>query len=769
MSCSPSARPAALAAILCTVVLLACGRTAPRDIVVITLDTFRADLMGAYGNASGLTPALDALARRSVVFESASATAPITLPSHASLFTGRYPTSTGVRNNGTFLLPAAETTLAEILKASGWRTGAVIAAFPLQSRYGLAQGFDVYDEDIPDAQTATGPARPVFFGERDARRVTDRALEVWGRLSGGPRFLWVHYYDTHAPYAAPEPWFSRHAESPYDAEAAFVDEQVGRLLTRIDLEAPDALVCVVADHGESLGEHGEQTHGVFVYDATIRVPFVLRAPGRFPTGARIAQPVSLVDVLPTILALARVDAPPGIEGADLAGLVSGGKAPSRPIYAESYLPRLQFRFSELTMLRRGSLKYIDAPSPEIYDVNQDPRETRNLHGNHPQEEPLADALTAFRESADPAAAARAKGALDAESEAKLRSLGYTSAGVSERRPGEARGRDPKTMTDYLRRYDRAVGLAAAHSEEGIALLRGLVPEAPENFMVRYQLGAALLGTGRLELAREELAHVVTAAPEFSNGHLMLAAVEARLGNVDEAIRHYEAAATLAPSLAQPRSALGRLLESLGRFDAAAAAYLAALSIEPNDREAARRLIELRAGRGALPQTAADLRALLAGRPRSAALWTALGQTLRRLGDGTASVEAARRALDLDAAHTDALVLRGDLALDARRPEDAALDFARALENAPGHADAQLGRARALFALDRPGEADEVLAEALRSHPRLSAAVTVRGEYLERRGDTAGAVDAYRRAIEIDAGDAAAREGLRRLHAAELRR
>jgi choline-sulfatase len=642
-----------LALALYALVLLGCGRTAPRDIVVITLDTFRADLMGAYGNASGLTPALDAFARRSVVFESASAPAPITLPSHASLFTGRYPTSTGVRNNGTFVLPAAETTLAEILKASGWRTGAVIAAFPLHSRYGLAQGFEIYDEDIPSQQTAAGPARPVFFGERDATRVTDRALEVWGRLAGGPRFLWAHYYDTHAPYAAPEPWSSRHAGSPYDAEAAYVDDQVGRLLTRIGVDAPDAVVCVVADHGESLGEHGEKTHGVFVYDATIHVPFVLQAPGRFRAGARIAEPVSLVDVLPTILALAGVDPPPGIEGADLAALISGRKAPSRPIYAESYLPRLQFRFSELTMLRRGALKYIDAPSPEFYDLLLDPRETRDLHGSHPQEEKLAEALAAFRESADPAASARAKGALDSESEAKLRSLGYTSAGVGERRPGEGRGRDPKTMTSYLHRYDRAVGLAASHSEEGIALLRELIPEAPENFMARYQLGAALLGMGRSDLARQELAQVVAAAPEFSNGHLMLATAESRLGNADEAIRQYEAAAAASPRFAEPRLALGRLLESLGRLDAAAAAYLEALRIEPSDREAARRLIEMRAGREALPQTAADLRTLLADRPDSAALWTALGQTLHRGGDGPGAIAAYQRAIDLDAGETAA--------------------------------------------------------------------------------------------------------------------
>jgi choline-sulfatase len=573
-------------------VLCACGRTPPRDIVLITLDTFRADLLGAYGNTSGLTPALDALASRSVVFEHASAAAPITLPSHASLFTGRYPTSTGVRNNGTFVLPASETTLAEVLKASGWRTGAVIAAFPLNSRYGLAQGFDTYDEDIANPQSIEGPAPPIFFGERNATRVTDRALEIWGRLAGSPRFLWVHYYDTHAPYAAPEPWSSRHAGSPYEGEAAFVDEQVGRLLARIGRDAPDAVVCVVADHGESLGEHGEKTHGVFLYDATIRVPFLLQAPGRFPAGARIAEPVSLVDVLPTILALARIAAPPGLEGADLAGAISGRKAPSRPVYAESYLPRLQFRFSELTMLRRGALKYIDAPSPEIYDLLQDPQEARDLHGHHPEEQPLARALASFRESADPAAAVRAKGTLDAESEAKLRSLGYVSAGVSER-PGEGRGRDPKTMTSYLRRYDRAVGLAAAHSEEGITMLYELIPEAPENFMARYQLGAALLGVGRLEPAREQLVQVVAAAPELSNGHLMLATVESRLGHVDEAIRQYEAAATVAPSFAEPRVALGRLYESLGRLDAAAEAYRAALHVEPNDREAAKRLEGLR--------------------------------------------------------------------------------------------------------------------------------------------------------------------------------
>ncbi|HZN53925.1 MAG TPA: sulfatase, partial [Candidatus Polarisedimenticolaceae bacterium] len=394
-----------------------CGGSRAPDLVLITLDTVRADRLGCYGHKGGLTPNVDRLAARSVLFEDASAAVPITLPSHATLFTGRYPTSTGVRNNGTFVLPEGETTLAERLRERGWKTGAVVAAYPLQSRYGLAQGFDIYDEELPRT-FSRGQPLPVHFNERDARAVTDRALEVWKRLAGGRRFLWVHYFDAHAPYAAPDPFGAAHREAPYEGEIAFVDAELGRLLAAIAHDAPDAWIVVTADHGEGLGEHGEKTHGVFLYESTLRVPLVIRAPGRWPEGRRVTAPVTLADVVPTLLSLAGMPAATGLDGENLAPLLEGA-TPGRDVYAESYLPLLEFRFSPLTMIRDGALKYIDAPVPELYDVRADPAESRNLADARADTKALAARLAALAARADPDASERASGGLDAEAEARL--------------------------------------------------------------------------------------------------------------------------------------------------------------------------------------------------------------------------------------------------------------------------------------------------------------------------------------------------------------
>ena len=750
-----------LAAVVLALAACGCSSREPRSVVVISLDTFRADRMGTYGNSGGLTPALDAFAAESIVFESASAPTPITLPSHTSLFTGRYPTAHGVRNNGTFVVPPSETTLAEILRERGFRTGAVIAAFPLQSRYGLAQGFELYDEEFPEGSPNADGTVPVFFQERDARAVTDRALEVWEKLGDGRRLLWVHYFDTHAPYRAPEPFASRPGISAYDAEAAWVDSQAGRLLERVLADDPHAIVAIVADHGESLGEHGEKTHGVFVYESTIHVPFLLRAPG---LGARrVAEPVSLVDLLPTILGKLGIPPPPRLDGADLVATVLDGRPAARPVYAESWLPKLQFRFSELAAIRRGSLKWIDAPDPELYDLAQDPGELRDLDGGSADADTLREALAAFRAAEDPEASERAAGGLSSEDEAKLRSLGYTSAGSIRSAPGEGRGRDPKSMTGYLERYDRAVGLSSAgRQEEAIPLLRGLVPEAPENYMVRYQLGTALLTAGHVEEAAAEFDEVVRVAPEFPNGYLLAATAAARLGRVDVAVRHHEAAIALAPDLVEPRIALGRLLESVGRFDAAAEAYLAAAKAAPEEPEPARRLLELRAGRGEGSRGVADLAALAGSLPRAAGIWSVVGQARRRAGDLAGAREASARAIAADPFLAEALLLKGELALEEGKAPEALATFDAVLQRRQDRADAMLGRAKALFALGRTVEAEAVVADLSRRYPRLSDGITLRGRYLEQAGKRAAAVQAYREALRVNPGDVAAREGLRRL-------
>lgn len=755
---------AALAAALGFIVC-ACSGRGGRDVLLITLDTQRADRLGCYGYRNQLTPNLDRLAAEGVLFEDASATAPITLPSHASLLTGRYPFSTGVRNNGTFVLPTSETTLAETLRQAGWSTGAVIGAFPLNRRFGLAQGFDLYDDDIPLPPAVEGKGLPISFAERDARAVTDRALAAWTKLPAGPRFLWVHYFDPHAPYDPPEPFRARHAAQPYDGETAFVDEHAGRLIDAIRRRSPRALIVVAGDHGEALGEHGEKTHGIFVYQSTIRVPLLMVAPGRWPAAARVAEPVSLVDVFPTLCALLGVSPPAGVEGRDLGPAIAGKPAPGAAPYAESLLPSLQFRFSELTMLRRGPLKYVDAPQPELFDLSRDPDETTNLLGSRPEEAEIAAALAERLRSADPGASSRAAGGLDPESEAKLRSLGYVAGGAPVPRAGASRGRDPKTMIGYLHEYDLAVEqVAEGKFEEGIRRLRQLLPRAPENFMARYQIAGGLFGAGRLAECAAELRAVVTMEPTFTNAHLMLGEVLGRLGEFEEAVRSYEAGAATAPLAAEPRFALGQLMESAGRFDAAATAYQAAIRLAPHDHEIVERFLALRAGRGTLDAGAEDLRSLARDFPDSAAIWTGLAKAERLRGQATLASDALRRALAIDADDPDALTLEGEARLETRDARGAIDAFQRAVDRAPASVEARFGLARSLLAAGRTREADAAIAEVLRLNPRFSPAHRLRGRRLERSGDLAGAADAYRRALEANPTDREAWEALRRIGA-----
>jgi tetratricopeptide (TPR) repeat protein len=433
------------------------------------------------------------------------------------------------------------------------------------------------------------------------------------------------------------------------------------------------------------------------------------------------------------------------------------------VYAESYLPLLEFRFSELTALRRGPLKYIEAPEPELYDLAQDAGESRNLAGIHPDADDLAERLREWTIASDSMASKHASGGLDREAEARLRSLGYAAAGTLERMNGEGRGRDPKTMTDYFQRYDRAIGLnASGRASEGIPILRELIPEASENFMARYQLAAALLTSGHLDQAAAELDLVVETAPEFSNGHLLRAEVASQRGRIDEALRSYEAAATTAPELAEPLYAKGQLLESLGRFEMAGEAYRDALRLEPDDREIARRLVELWAGRGTIERAVDILHEIAEASPSSAGVRAALAEALRRRGDPQLAFEAASDALRVDPSSVDALVISGELLLGAARPAEARQRFESASRLDPDRPDVQLGLAAVFFAEDRAIDAEAVLAALLQRYPRYAAAYRVRGEYLERTGDRQAAIRAYRQTLALQPGDRAARAGLARL-------
>jgi choline-sulfatase len=352
---------------------LATGRVDQLNLLLITLDTTRADRIGAYGFKAVETPAIDRLAREGVLFERAISPAPLTLPAHSSIFTSKFPPRHGVRDNGGFFLDAAETTLAERLESRGFRTGGFVGAYVLDSKWGVDQGFETYFDDFDLTKYQSLSLGSV---DRPANEVADRALQWLDTVAGSRFFGWVHFYDAHSTYAPPEPFKTRYANRPYAGEIAFVDSQVARLLGW--LEQHDLLdrtvVVVIGDHGESLGEHGESTHGFFVYEGVARVPFIIRAPYDAMHGRRVSDVVRSVDVMPTVLDLLGVRADDRHDGESLVPLMTGARTElGLEAYSEAVYPQFHFGWSQLTALHSGRFKYIAAPRPELYDLQEDPR------------------------------------------------------------------------------------------------------------------------------------------------------------------------------------------------------------------------------------------------------------------------------------------------------------------------------------------------------------------------------------------------------------
>ena len=398
----------------------------PIGVVIITLDTTRADRLSAYGFMDAAMPHLDRLAREGVVFDQATSPAPLTLPAHCSLFTGLFPPAHGVRDNADRPLSSEHTTLAEILRAQGFRTGAFVGSVVLDADRGLAQGFDTYSGvvDTGTSERAPGPPR-----RRPGDEVVTEAIRWIERIDDSRFFVWAHLYDPHRPYDPPEPFRSRYTD-PYTAEIAFADAQIGRLLETLDRRKllDRTIVVVAADHGESLGDHGERDHGIFVYESVLHVPLIIRAPNVSPR--RVADVVRLVDLMPTMLDLLGVPHRP-VDGKSLTGVLHGEpQHVELDAYSESQYP-LRFGWSPLRALRAGRYKLIEAPRPELYDLDQDPFEQRNIYE---ERRDLARAFEHRLATFERAIAARPRdGATDplppGELRQRLTSLGYIGSGA----------------------------------------------------------------------------------------------------------------------------------------------------------------------------------------------------------------------------------------------------------------------------------------------------------------------------------------------------
>lgn len=521
-------------------------------VILISVDTLRADRLSCYQGARLRTPHIDALAANGTLFSQVSTPFPLTLPAHVALFTSTYPFANGVRDNGIPLAPSTAT-LATVMKQAGYRTAAFVASFVLDRRFGLSPGFDIYDGPVDlHNKTAAGAGDR----KRPGSQVAEAAAHWVDANSNAPFFLFLHLYDLHAPYDLPRDPSLRRGETGYDAELAYVDHVLGDFLRSLERRGvfEKALIVFTSDHGEGLGEHGESTHGYFIYQSTLHVPLIVHwpaGPRRLPRD-RVDEPASLLDVAPTILDAVSLPRPAGMRGRSLLGARD-----SQEVYSESTYARNHFGCASLRSMRAGDYKYIDAPQPELYDLSSDPHESRNLYA---RQRPKADALRARIDAlrtASPAAPAGQSSSLTPETIAALRSLGYLSGSSSHSRV-ESRV-DPKDRIADFERYVAALGLASAGklaASDGI--LQSLGGKLPDIEDIRISLGLNQQGLGHYAEAAGEFKRAIELDPANAPAHFELGSCYFRLRQPKEAIGQLKAALALAPWYTRADEALADL-------------------------------------------------------------------------------------------------------------------------------------------------------------------------------------------------------------------
>jgi len=633
-------------ALLPAACLLAGGALAAEkpSIVLVTLDTARADRMGFLGHRGGLTPSLDAFARRAVVFERAYAQAPITTVSHATILSGTLPQLHGVNDFG-IPLPASLPYLPDLARAAGYHTAAFVGSLILDPRAGLApgfdRGFDVYDAGYRVRRGRRDDRYATM--ERRAEDVVARALRWLESRPPGPFLLWVHLYDPHDPYEPPEPFAGRYAANPYDGEIAYADAQVGRLLAALEAAGrfDPSLIAVFADHGESLGQHGETTHGVFLYDATIHVPLVVKLPAGRGAGQRVRTRTSLVDLAPSVLEAAGLPRPSAMQGESLLPLVGAAKAADRASYAETDYPRRAFGWSALQAWRVERFLYVEAPRKELYDLVSDPAQQRDLAGDRA---PLADRigteLREYRRRTAAAPGAEVPSQVDPGLAEKLAALGYVSGGSGP----FSSGVDPKDKVAVANRLHDAI-LAIENGEPAVAagLLEQVVASDPQIHMAQLQLGIARCRERRYREAIPALRKAIELQPDAVMAHYEMGIALFETGDWKTAAGHLEIVASRMPRFADARFSLGSLLARTQRLPEAERELRAALELEPEHYRAnllLGRLLDLqgRSGEG-LPR----LERAAANPVASAEAFTFLAEALDRLGRPADAARAREKA------------------------------------------------------------------------------------------------------------------------------
>jgi choline-sulfatase len=581
---------------LASLLLLTCRPAHHRNVLVITIDTTRADHIGCYGFHLARTPNIDQLASEGLRASNAVSSAPITMPSHTSIFTGLYPPAHGVRDNGAYALGEGAVTLADRLRAQGYTTHAFVSALVLNRRYNLNKGFESYDDDL------WSEADPKLFMIRSRRapKTADHFLswlDGWNKTKSKPFFTWIHFFDPHQPYH-PEPMDVPLAASTYDAEITSVDRAIGRIVQQLrdDNLLDNTLLVITADHGESLGEHGEQTHAIFVYDATVRVPLIIRAPWLLKPGV-YGAPVRSVDISPTILDGLGLPALEKIDGRSLLTAMEGKEpAPDLPQYSESLLSEVGFGMAPLFAVRDGGYKYIRAPRPELYDLRKDPHELHNLVTEQPRVAArLNGELTTLMDESTRHAVKAAASPMTKETEESLQALGYL-APHGER--NAMQGIDPKDGLPLHNKLEDARHFAQkgkwAESEKE---LLELVAITPRNVSALNVLGLIGVKTGDMDKAKKYYGESLAIDPTQFRVHGVLGGLALATGKLDEATREFKVSLQENPHFAESMANLGFIETLEGHALAAEEWYRKGIAADPTFPRVYRRLGDLYYERG----------------------------------------------------------------------------------------------------------------------------------------------------------------------------
>lgn len=620
------------------------------DVILITIDTLRADHLGCYGYQRGETPNLDALAASAVRFAHAYTPVPITLPAHTVIMTGSYPMATGIHDFSGNKLPPDAATLARVLLDHGYQTAAFVSAAVLDSRFGLDAGFETYYDHFDFSRL---DETDLDLVERPGNQTTDLAL-AWLRehassRASGPRkpfFLWLHLYDPHYPYTPPEPYATRFRDRPYDGEIAFADSQVGRIEQDLKQRgiSDHAVVVVAGDHGEGLGEHGEKNHGFFIYNSTLHVPLLIKIPGVAPGVAQ--RDASLVDIMPTVLQALRLPIPASVQGQVLLPARQAGGAPPAELYAETYLPLLHFRWSQLRGIQTQGLKYIDAPRPELYDTRRDPNELKNLADARPATaHELRAKLLAKAARYTPSGGAQPQKELtDPALLDRLRSLGYVAiAGGNFTDPKGQPLADPKDRIQVYQLFSDAMSDGQhGRYQESLQKLEEAEKTEPECLPIHYLMALDYYRLKNYSRAADRFKSAIELDPKFALATYYLGLTESELGDFDAAVSSLQHALELDPTNFAAAFDLGALLLKRNRVDDAVAAFQKAVEIKPDFAQAYEALGEIYLYQKRNIEAAEALEHAVKLQPDFAKAHYNLGRAYQALG----RPEDAQRELDL---------------------------------------------------------------------------------------------------------------------------